>query len=283
MLKVPVAPLVRLGAARPTRRPARSSRSRRARRSSSSNRRRAPAGRPFAQATTGAGRAATRSRTSPQPGVYRARTAPGRGFAEGLSGTDRACDDAVRAASPCGGGARSLRRAAARYAVGAASVADLPRLQRALGAGDREPRAAPGARRRAGDGAASVASCPAPPTSSGSASDVRRPGFRTTRSKQWHLTATRAFDFWDAAPSPPLAAVRVAVIDSGIDGDASRVRGQDRRRGELRRRLRPRRQRGARHVRRRADRAPASTTQRGSRAWRRPRSCSWPRSSAATT
>ena len=35
--------------------------------------------------------------------------------------------------------------------------------------------------------------------------------------KQWHLTATRAFDFWDAAPSPPLAAVRVAVIDSGID------------------------------------------------------------------
>jgi subtilisin family serine protease len=35
--------------------------------------------------------------------------------------------------------------------------------------------------------------------------------------KQWHLTLNRAFDFWDAAPSPPLAAVRVAVIDSGID------------------------------------------------------------------
>ena len=33
--------------------------------------------------------------------------------------------------------------------------------------------------------------------------------------KQWHLEVDRAFDFW-AAP-PVLPAVRVAVIDSGID------------------------------------------------------------------
>src|SRR5207249_1483911 len=33
--------------------------------------------------------------------------------------------------------------------------------------------------------------------------------------RQWYLTQDRAFDFWDTPP--PLAAVRVAVIDSGID------------------------------------------------------------------
>ena len=46
--------------------------------------------------------------------------------------------------------------------------------------------------------------------------------------KQWHLTVNRAFDFWDAAPSPPLAAVRVAVIDSGIDATHPEFAGQDR-------------------------------------------------------
>jgi serine protease len=35
-------------------------------------------------------------------------------------------------------------------------------------------------------------------------------------SKQWYLSTIRAFDHW--AEQPPLAAVRVAVIDSGIDG-----------------------------------------------------------------
>jgi subtilisin family serine protease len=35
--------------------------------------------------------------------------------------------------------------------------------------------------------------------------------------KQWYLGANRAYDAWEILP--PLAAVRVAVIDSGIDGD----------------------------------------------------------------
>ena len=120
-------------------------------------------------------------------------------------------------------------------------------------------------------------SCPARPTWSGSACAASA-WVPNDPLKQWHLSATRAFDFWDAAPSPPLAAVRVAVIDSGIDATHPEFAGQDRRRGELRRRLRPRRQRGPRHVRRRADRARASTTRSGSRAWRRPPSCSSPRS-----
>ena len=33
--------------------------------------------------------------------------------------------------------------------------------------------------------------------------------------KQWYLGMTRAFDYWDSAPT--LAPVRVAVIDSGVD------------------------------------------------------------------
>jgi hypothetical protein len=104
---------------------------------------------------------------------------------------------------------------AARYAVGVASVADLPRLQRTLG-----------------PGAESLAPLPAivveratPPrlASLPGATYVERLGVRRPAwapndpLKQWHLTANRAFDFWDAAPSPPLAPVRVAVIDSGID------------------------------------------------------------------
>ena len=36
-------------------------------------------------------------------------------------------------------------------------------------------------------------------------------------SRQWHLEFNRTFDFWETPT--PLPAVRVAVIDSGIDGD----------------------------------------------------------------
>ncbi len=105
---------------------------------------------------------------------------------------------------------------AARYAVGAASVADLPRLQRALGAGTESLAPIP---------ALVVERATAPRVSDlPGATYVERLGVRRPSAwvpndplKQWHLTATRAFDFWDAAPSPPLAAVRVAVIDSGID------------------------------------------------------------------
>ena len=105
---------------------------------------------------------------------------------------------------------------AARYAVGAASVADLPRLQRALG-----------------PGAESLAPIPAlvveratPPraTALPGATYVERLGARRLSwapndpLKQWHLTVNRAFDFWETElEQPPLAPVRVAVIDSGID------------------------------------------------------------------
>jgi hypothetical protein len=34
--------------------------------------------------------------------------------------------------------------------------------------------------------------------------------------RQWHLSQTKAFDFWPELP--PLAGVRVAVLDSGVDG-----------------------------------------------------------------
>jgi subtilisin family serine protease len=106
---------------------------------------------------------------------------------------------------------------AARYAVGARSAGDLPSLQRALGAG-----------------AESLAPLPALVVERASAprlaelpgaTYVERLGSRRLAFapndplavQQWHLTANRAFDFWEA--SPLLPAVRVAVIDSGIDGD----------------------------------------------------------------
>jgi subtilisin family serine protease len=104
---------------------------------------------------------------------------------------------------------------AARYAVGAASVADLPRLQHLLGPDAESLAPLP----------ALVVERAAPPRLAvlPGATYVERLGTRRLSwvpndpLKQWHLTVNRAFDFWDAAPSPPLAAVRVAVIDSGID------------------------------------------------------------------
>ena len=66
---------------------------------------------------------------------------------------------------------------------------------------------------------------------------VRRLAFAPTdplAPRQWYATANRAYDAW--ATPPPLAAVRVAVIDSGIDLGASRPRIAHRRREELRRR-----------------------------------------------
>ena len=102
---------------------------------------------------------------------------------------------------------------AARYAVGAASVADLPRLQRALGPGTESLAPLP---------ALVVERAKAPRLSAlPGATYVERLGVRRLSwtpndpLKQWHLTVNRAFDFWDAAPSLP--PVRVAVIDSGID------------------------------------------------------------------
>jgi len=42
--------------------------------------------------------------------------------------------------------------------------------------------------------------------------------------RQWYATQNRAFDFWPEPP--PLASVRVAVIDSGIDGTHPELRGR---------------------------------------------------------
>jgi subtilisin family serine protease len=105
---------------------------------------------------------------------------------------------------------------AARYAVGVSSLSELPALRAALPEGESlapipalvvERRAPPRLRDLPG------------------ATYVERLGSRRTAyvpndvlaAKQWHLDFNRTFDFWEE-PSP-LPAVRVAVIDSGIDGD----------------------------------------------------------------
>jgi subtilisin family serine protease len=106
---------------------------------------------------------------------------------------------------------------AARFAVGVRTIADLPRLRAAL----------PNAESLAPIPAL-VVDQPAPPRLAGlpGATYVERLGSRRLAFapndplavKQWHLTATRAFDFWDSsALALALPPVRVAVIDSGID------------------------------------------------------------------
>lgn len=105
---------------------------------------------------------------------------------------------------------------AARYAVGAKSVADLPRLRAAL------------------PDAESLAPIPALVVERAASPQLRDlPGavyvekLGTRRAayvpndalapRQWHLGFNRTFDFWET--QTPLPAIRVAVIDSGIDGD----------------------------------------------------------------
>ena len=105
---------------------------------------------------------------------------------------------------------------AARYAVGAASAADLRVLRAEL------------------PGAESLAPIPAVVVERASRPRLRdlpgavyverlgsrRPAYAPNdllAPKQWHLEFNRTFDFWEAPTILP--AVRVAVIDSGIDGD----------------------------------------------------------------
>jgi subtilisin family serine protease len=112
---------------------------------------------------------------------------------------------------------------AARYAVGVAATADLPGLRAVL------------------PDAESLAPIPAlvveratPPRLRDlpGATYVERLGTRRAAyvpndllaAKQWHLEFNRTFDFWETPT--PLAAVRVAVIDSGIDGDHPDLAGQ---------------------------------------------------------
>ncbi len=113
---------------------------------------------------------------------------------------------------------------AARYAVGAASVADLPRLQRALGPGTESLAPVPAV-------VVERASAPRLATLPG-ATYVERLGARRLSfvptdplaPKQWHLNANRAFDYWETLPLLP--PVRVAVIDSGIDGSHPDLAGK---------------------------------------------------------
>ena len=105
---------------------------------------------------------------------------------------------------------------AARYAVGARTAADLPRLRAAL----------PGAESLAPIPALVVERSTAPRLRDlPGAVYVERLGTRRAAyvpndalaAKQWHLEFNRTFDFWETPT--PLPAVRVAVIDSGIDAD----------------------------------------------------------------
>ena len=106
---------------------------------------------------------------------------------------------------------------AGRYAVGVRTIADLPRLRAAL------------------PNAESLAPIPAlvvdqaaPPRLADLPGATYVERLRSRRlafvpndplaAKQWHLNATRAFDFWDSsALALALPPVRVAIIDSGID------------------------------------------------------------------
>ena len=114
--------------------------------------------------------------------------------------------------------------AGARYAVGVRDAADLGRLERALG----------------GD-ATSLAPLPALVVERATAPRLRDlPGatyverLRSRRlawvpndpfvPKQWHLATNRAFDYWPSAPS--LLRVRVAVVDSGVDGGHPELEGR---------------------------------------------------------
>ena len=105
---------------------------------------------------------------------------------------------------------------AARYAVGANSVAELPRLRAAF----------PDAESLAPIPALLVERATRPRLRDlPGATYVEKLGARRAAyvpndalaSKQWHLEFNRTFDFWET--QTPLPSIRVAVIDSGIDGD----------------------------------------------------------------
>ncbi len=105
---------------------------------------------------------------------------------------------------------------AARYAVGARTAADLPVLQAAL----------PGAESLAPIPAVVVERATAPKLRDlPGATYVERIGTRRAAfvpddplaPRQWYHNANRAFDFWEELPILPT--VKVAVIDSGIDGE----------------------------------------------------------------
>ena len=112
---------------------------------------------------------------------------------------------------------------AARYAVGARTTGDLPRLRALL----------PGAESLA-PVPALVVERAAPPRLRDlpGATYVEKLGTRRLAyvpndplaPKQWHLEYNRSFDFWELPPLLP--PVKVAVIDSGVDGDHPDLAGR---------------------------------------------------------
>ena len=186
--------------------PAPSSRRSRARRSScsSSTGRRLVDGRSRRPPTSRAGS----PQTCPAPACTARGRRPRRGSPRAFRDSSR-CHDPARARLPRGGAAALHRRDAARYAVGAASVADLPRLQRALG---RARRAWRRCRRSSSSATTAPRLSALPGATYVERLGVRRlaPGLRTTPLKQWHLTVNRAFDFWESARAAAAAARRSA-------------------------------------------------------------------------
>ena len=115
-------------------------------------------------------------------------------------------------------------------------------------------------------------------TSSRSAPGVSRTS-PTTRSCSGSGMPRRTAPSTRGSSPRRFAAVRVAVIDSGIDGEHPELRGRIAAAKSFVSGLRHGRHAGARHVRRRADRRRGRTTASGSPAWRPRRSSSSRRSS----
>ena len=243
-------------------------------------RQRAAAGRRSAQTTTGAdGRVHARGRPSPArtaPGSRRRRASPRASRARSSSGDarSRSCSSprrcwrrrptppATRSAPRPRPTCRALPRG---RCPDAESLAPIPALV--------VERASP-PRLRDLPGAAYVERL-----------GSRRPAYVPNdplAPKQWHLEFNRDLRLLGRRRRS-LPAVRVAVIDSGIDGDHPDFAGKIADAKSFVGGSAARRQRGPRHVRRRADRGRRRQHGRDRRRSRRRPSCSSRRSSTATT
>jgi hypothetical protein len=131
--------------------------------------------------------------------------------------------------------------AALALCLGTAPMADAARLAVGLAPGADRAEVADRLRARGARGVVDLAPLPALAVSAPRAAALR--GIRGTRyvevlgsrrqafvpndpflQRQWYATQNRAFDFWPEPP--PLAPVRVAVIDSGVDGTHPELQGR---------------------------------------------------------
>ncbi len=131
--------------------------------------------------------------------------------------------------------------AALALCLGAAPTADAARLAVGLAPGADRAEVAERLRARGARGIVDLAPLPALSVSAPRAAALR--GIRGTRyvevlgsrrqafvpndpflQRQWYAAQNRAFDFWPEPP--PLAPVRVAVIDSGVDGTHPELQGR---------------------------------------------------------